>query len=258
MGHNDDLYPSIAELKAERTLNRGERIPLVLIVDTSDSMNNGGRISQVNEGLQRMEALFQDEPLIGASVHMTIISCGPDVNLVTPGWVDGNQFRAPTLTATGKTPMGKAINFGMQILQEQKDVLDAAKIPRVRAWFWMMTDGYPTDEEVFYEAATECRYAMEQRKLIAVPLCLDHAGAQKMAATTTRKTSIYSPDFNFGELIIIASRSKPIPETSQADDDADLAANEAIEQIVEESGGTEVDHDNPAYKAWMKSQLDEF
>lgn len=122
--------------------NPENRCPVVLLLDNSGSMG-GAPIQQLNEGLQ----LFRDElfadSLAAKRVEVAIISFGP-VNVVTE-FTTVQNFYAPTLSVAGDTPMGAAIESGINLLTERKSVYKANKIGYYRPWIFLITDGSPTD-----------------------------------------------------------------------------------------------------------------
>jgi uncharacterized protein YegL len=108
--------------------------------------NERQKIEQLNDGLE----LFNDE--IGQDIESRE---GVDVSLVTFGgnisvkedfhpvkdWVEGS--RPPQLSASGRTPMSKAIIRGLENLEDYKDAVDNQDLGRKRALVWLLTDGKP-------------------------------------------------------------------------------------------------------------------
>jgi uncharacterized protein YegL len=64
---------------------------------------------------------------------------GMSLAATTSGW------DAPTLTPKGNTPMGAAIEQGLQMLESQKAIYKNNGIPHYRPWVFLITDGGPTD-----------------------------------------------------------------------------------------------------------------
>lgn len=122
--------------------NPSQRCPCLLLLDVSASMT-GGPIEELNAGL----VLFRDElsadPLASKRVQVGVVTFGP-VETVTD-FVDARHWDAPVLTPKGNTPMGAAIEHGLQMLESQKAVYKSNGIPHYRPWVFLITDGGPTD-----------------------------------------------------------------------------------------------------------------
>jgi uncharacterized protein YegL len=102
--------------------NPENRCPVLLLLDNSGSMR-GNPISELNSGLQIFrDELFADS-LAARRVEVAIVTFGPvKVELEYTGI---EYFHAPTLTCAGDTPMGAAIERGLQLLRQRKDTYKA-------------------------------------------------------------------------------------------------------------------------------------
>lgn len=138
--------------------NPEPRCPVVLLLDTSGSMN-GRPIEELNAGLQVFrDELGQDE-LAASRVEIAIVTFGP-VN-VELDFTSAQHFSPPHLSTTGATPMGQAIEQGLALLRTRKDAYRSNGINYYRPWVFMITDGAPTDDVT---RAREAIAAGEQRK----------------------------------------------------------------------------------------------
>jgi uncharacterized protein YegL len=127
---------------AEFAENPENRCPVLLLLDNSGSMQ-GRPISELNTGLQVFrDELFADS-LAAKRVDVAIVTFGP---VKTETDFTGIQyFQAPTLSASGDTPMGAAIEHGVDLIQRRKDAYRANGISYYRPWIFLITDGGPTD-----------------------------------------------------------------------------------------------------------------
>jgi uncharacterized protein YegL len=122
--------------------NPGQRCPCLLLLDVSGSMN-GKPIEELNAGLVTFKDELSADPLASKRVQIGVVTFGP-VETVTD-FVDAGHWAAPTLTPKGNTPMGAAIEHGLQMVESQKSIYRSNGIPHYRPWVFLITDGGPTD-----------------------------------------------------------------------------------------------------------------
>lgn len=123
--------------------NPEPRCPCVLLLDTSNSMT-GKRINELNKGLQLFKEELMADPMSLKRIELSIVSFGP-VNVQTE-FQTADLFIPPTLKADGMTPMGEAIEKGIELIQQRKEKYRENGISYYRPWMFLITDGAPTDQ----------------------------------------------------------------------------------------------------------------
>lgn len=138
--------------------NPEPRCAAVLLLDTSGSMS-GQPIAELNAGLKEFEVALKGDRLISLRVEVAVITFGGSVRCLdvtgdgyretafdaAQAFVSAGYFVAPALTAEGDTPMGEAVQRGLALLRERKEIYKQNALDYYRPWVMLITDGRPTD-----------------------------------------------------------------------------------------------------------------
>lgn len=164
--------------------NPEPRCPCVLLLDTSGSMA-GAPISELNAGLQTFARELATDRLAMLRVEIAIIGFGPVA--VVQDFVTASHFTPPTLQARGDTPLGTALNLALDRLEQRKQAYKQNGISYYRPWVFLITDGQPTDGEVWRVAARHLQEAEGNKKLAFFAVGVEGAEMAMLGQLSTRQ-----------------------------------------------------------------------
>lgn len=158
--------------------NTEQRTPLVLVLDASGSMA-GAPIAELNRGIRLLEEELKKDVIAAKRVRLLIIQLGGmDECRIIQDWCDAMDFTAPTLEASGTTPVGQAVDLALREIEDEKQRFREAGVAYTRPWLFLMSDGEPTD--LWQDAAQTCRDAEAAHKVAVFPIMVEGASEQVM------------------------------------------------------------------------------
>ena len=174
--------------------NAEQRLACVLLIDCSGSMSIDNQMEQVNEGLKRLEEALKNDPLASVRAIVCVIAFGTNngngVEIIQT-WTDAIDFVAPQFTAIGSsTPMGAAVNQGLDALDEIQAHLRSNGVALYKPWMFILTDGQPTDD--YLDAANRCAKAARERKVILWPMTTNPQSASGLQSCVCAGGEIYA------------------------------------------------------------------
>lgn len=198
--------------------NPDPRCPCVLLLDTSGSMN-GNPLSELNAGLVQYKDELVADALAAKRVEVAIVTFGGQVQTVCD-FATADAFTPPTLTAGGDTPMGRAIEQALDLLQQRKEVYRQNGIMFYRPWIFLITDGAPTD--AWSGAAERVKQGENSKGFMFFAVGVENANMEILQQISPREP-LKLKGLRFRDLFKWLSNSQRAVSRSQTNDQVPLA-----------------------------------
>lgn len=127
------------------TVAKAKPLPVVLLLDTSSSMNAGGeqsKIAELDSAVRDMIKDFAHEEQLETEIQVSVITFGYDgVKLALP-YTNASKVEMEKLEAQGNTPMGTALRMAKDMIEDKETTPSRAYRPLVI----LCSDGAPNDD----------------------------------------------------------------------------------------------------------------
>ena len=127
------------------TVAKAKPLPVVLLLDTSSSMNAGGeqsKIAELDSAVRNMIKDFAHEEQLETEIQVSVITFGYNgVQLALP-YTNASKVEMKKLEAQGNTPMGTALRMAKDMIEDKETTPSRAYRPLVI----LCSDGAPNDD----------------------------------------------------------------------------------------------------------------
>ncbi len=127
------------------TVTNSKPLPVVLLLDTSSSMNAGGektKIAELDSAVREMIKDFAHEEQLETEIQVSVITFGCNgVQLALP-YTNASKVQMKALEADGNTPMGTALRMAKDMIDDKETTPSRAYRPLVI----LCSDGAPNDD----------------------------------------------------------------------------------------------------------------
>lgn len=127
------------------TVAKAKPLPVVLLLDTSSSMNTGGeqsKIVELDSAVRDMIKDFAHEEQLETEIQVSVITFGYNgVQLALP-YTNASKVKMKKLEAQGNTPMGMALRMAKDMIEDKETTPSRAYRPLVI----LCSDGAPNDD----------------------------------------------------------------------------------------------------------------
>lgn len=126
------------------TVAKAKPLPVVLLLDTSSSMNAGGeqsKIAELDSAVRDMIKDFAHEEQLETEIQVSVITFGYNgVQLALP-YTNASKVEMKKLEAQGNTPLGTALRMAKDMIEDKETTPSRAYRPLVI----LCSDGAPND-----------------------------------------------------------------------------------------------------------------
>jgi uncharacterized protein YegL len=122
------------------TYQTPKTLPVVLLLDTSGSMHENGKIAVLNSAVNEMLTSFKNLDATNASISVSIITFGGNAQICQE-LKPVSEIGEINMIASGMTPMGGAIRLAKEMIENKEIITSRTYRPTVV----LVSDGMPND-----------------------------------------------------------------------------------------------------------------
>ena len=241
--------------QAAAALGRGfdERIPVVLVLDTSASMGRPEQAPRIVRLTAALGEWFTDasaQPGLRGRFEIAIITFDSAINVLDPGGrpdicrrgggLPADRRRAPAPVAGRRfQPDAAGHRDRVRLATERKRLLEADGIPSRRPLIWLLTDGAPSDENGTALAPADLAGRPSGCGLRRPPAAAcssrlaSRAGVLRMLEVLAPTSTMMLGTFSYREILRFVSRSSDDVKSSDSPAEVYLRTKEQVDMLAE-------------------------
>lgn len=198
--------------------NESKRLSVVFCLDVSPSMNNNGRISQLNLALNGFIDELQSDMRTKKAAEIAIVTFSSNAQ-VQQDFQEAGKMAQQQISALqqGATFMGKGILLALDLIKKRREKYTKAGVSYFLPYLIVITDGNPEfeDESVLSQAINAVNTASKATSaddvILTFPIGVGNAVTvehlQKLADGFLGQPIIYDDATEFSDLFQVISRS---------------------------------------------------
>jgi uncharacterized protein YegL len=193
---------------------------------------SGAPIEQLNKGYDALREALAEDPLARKRTEIGVITFGGTAQLAVP-FTEGRDLGQSTFTTEGMTPMGAAVELGLDQLLARKKTYKEAGLEYFRPWLFVITDGEATDGQTFTAAAARAQEIEAKKGVTVFPIGVAGANMTKLAELSSIREPLLLNGLKFIEMFQWLSASMSVvSQSSPGATDEQIASNEQGEQTA--------------------------
>jgi uncharacterized protein YegL len=153
----------------EQARNNDQKCPVVLLLDTSGSME-GAPIDELNSALTKLKEDILCDPLLLNRLEIGIVAFDDEGRIERPIDLISAESSFPVLTIGGRTNLVSGMNIAMSMVEERRTFYKANNELSYRPIIVLITDGAPTNTEDEINALdAEIQSKSDNKKFLFMP-----------------------------------------------------------------------------------------
>ena len=177
----------------------------------------GKPIDELNEGVRLFYDTIKDDEVAAYSAEISIVTFGGTKAEYMADFASLQlQPNPPVLFASGLTPMGEAVNMGLDLLERRKEEYKDAGVDYFQPWLVLMTDGIPNGKpEELTRAINRTVELVNSKKLTVFPIGIGkEADMNILSQFSPKRSPLRLQGLKFKEFFQWLSKS--VSQTSQS------------------------------------------
>ena len=171
----------------EQPRNKDQKCPVVLLLDTSGSMN-GQPIEELNKAIIKLKDDILEDALLSNRLEVGIVAFDDDARVERGIDLNTPETQLPTLSIGGVTNLVAGMEKAIELVEDRKTFYKANGEQYYRPFIVLFTDGAPTNSAEEIEALDlKIQMMSDNKKFVFLPFGVEGADMQllaKLAAQT--------------------------------------------------------------------------